>query len=125
MLGCRTSRSAGDTISNGLTCGIYLLIYCDHRDVICEFLLLRMSGKRKLFALNADQKREICVYHGNNPSKTQQEIANVFSVRFGHPVSRRNVGDILADKSKWLDNANSNNVKRVRLGKHADLESAL
>jgi hypothetical protein len=126
MLGCRTSRCAGDSVSNGLTCGIYLLIYCDHRDVICEFVLLRMSCKRKLFALNADQEREICVYHGNNAWKAQQEIANVLSVRFDNPVSRKNVGDIPADKSKWLDNANSNNVKRVRrLGKHADLESAL
>ena len=55
-----------------------------------------MSAKRKLFALNRDQKREICVYHGNNASKTQQDIAALFTVRYGHPVSRQTVGDILA-----------------------------
>ena len=83
-----------------------------------------MSSKRKLFTLDCEQKREICVYHENNTSKTQQDIANLFTVRFGHPVSRRTVGDILADKTKWLDSVGSNS-KRVRLGKHAELESAI
>lgn len=63
-----------------------------------------MALKRKLFSLNGEQKREICIYHGNNLSKTQQDIADFFSKKFEHPVSRRTVGDILSEKQKWLNN---------------------
>jgi len=48
-----------------------------------------MSLKRKLFCPNAEQKKEICVYHANNSNKSQQDIAYFFSVKFGQPVSRR------------------------------------
>jgi len=84
-----------------------------------------MASKRKLFSLSCEQKREICVYHGNNLCKTQQEIADLFSTRFARTVSRRTVGDILANKTNWLNRGSSLDVKRVRLGKNAELESAL
>ena len=83
-----------------------------------------MAGKRKLFCLDAKQKREICVYHANNESKTQQEIADVFSVRFCQPVSRRSVGDIISAKEKWLD-CDVSSLKKQRSGKNAELEAAL
>jgi len=90
-----------------------------------EFITVRMAtNKRKLFCLNAEQKREICVYFSNNQSKTHKDIADVFSVKFNHPVSRRTVGDIIAAKEKWMD-VTCNEAKKQRLGKHHDLEAAL
>ncbi|XP_025103782.1 tigger transposable element-derived protein 4-like [Pomacea canaliculata] len=90
--------------------------------MIC--LLREMSRKRRLFCLTVEQKREICVFHDQNPSKTQKEIADIFTRRFGQPVSRRTVGDILSGKPKWLANQ-SRDAKRLRQGKHAELEDAL
>ena len=85
-----------------------------------------MAVKRKIFCLNSEQKKEICVYHSNNQSKTHKDIADVFSVRFNQPVSRRTVSDILAAKEKWMDvSCNCNASKKQRLGKHQDLEAAL
>jgi len=39
-----------------------------------------MAVKRKLFCLDAKQKQEICMYHANNASKMQQEIAGVLGL---------------------------------------------
>lgn len=90
-------------------------------------MLEKMSTKRKLVCLDAEQKKEICVYFENNSSKTQQDIANFFSSKFDQPVSRRSVGDILAAKQKWLDYrpTAAGNSKRLRFGQHAELETAL
>ena len=84
-----------------------------------------MSTKRKLVCLTAEQKKEICIYHGNNSSKKHQEIADFFSARLGQAVSRQSVGDILADKQKWLDYSLSSSSKKLRAGKHTEMEAAL
>jgi hypothetical protein len=85
-----------------------------------------MSGKRKLFCLNVEQKKEICVYHNNNPGKTQNEIAVVFSAKFGDTVSRRSMGDILANKQKWMDAViQAIPTKKLKCAKHETLEEAL
>ena len=89
-----------------------------------EKLYTMTSLKRKLFCLNAEQKKEICIYHTNNSSKTQQEIATVFSAKFGETVSRRSVGDIIASKEKWMQ-SHGPNSKKLRLGQHSNLDSAL
>ena len=83
-----------------------------------------MSLKRKLFCLNAEQKKEICIYHTNHSSKTQLEISSVFSAKFSETVSRRSVGDIIACKEKWMQNQGPNS-KKLRLGQHSNLDSAL
>lgn len=74
--------------------------------------------------LDCDLKQAVCVYHENNMSKTQQDIANLFTVRFGHPINRQTVRDILGDKTEWLDGVGSSS-KHICLGKHAELGSAL
>ena len=85
-----------------------------------------MSLKRKLFCLTADQKKEICIYHSNNSNKSQQDIADFFTSKFGQPVSRRSVGDILSDKQKWMEYARAAiGSKKLRAGRHSDMESAL
>ena len=76
--------------------------------------------------MTADQKREICVYHSNNSNKSQQDIASFFTAKFGQPVSRRSVGDILSDKQKWMEYATAASAsKKLRSGRHSELESAL
>jgi hypothetical protein len=85
-----------------------------------------MSGKRKLFCLNVEQKKEICAYHLQNPEKTQKQIADVFSAKFDNVVSRRTVGDILANKQKWIDFVvQGNPAKKLKCAKHSSLEEAL
>ena len=64
------------------------------------------------------------MYHASNGSKTQQEIADVVSIRFGHPISRRSVGDVIATKEKWMD-CDANSSKKQRAGKNAELEAVL
>jgi len=84
-----------------------------------------MATKRKLACLTAEQKKEICVFHGNNSNKKQQEIADILSARLDQTVSRRTVGDILAEKQKWLDCCHSSSSKKIRAGKHVEMEAAL
>ena len=76
--------------------------------------------------MTADQKREICVYHSNNSNKSQQDIASFLTAKFGQPVSRRSVGDILSDKQKWMEYATAAGAsKKLRSGRHSELKSAL
>ena len=84
-----------------------------------------MSNKRKLLNLTADQKNELCVYASNNRNRTQQGITNYFTAKFGHPVNRRTVSDILVQKEKWQSINYGNNKKKLRAGMHEKLEEAL
>ena len=92
----------------------------------CEInVSISMATKRKLACLTAEQKKEICVFHGNNSNKKQQEIADILSARLDQTVSRRTVGDIVAEKQKWLDCCHSSSSKKIRAGKHVEMEAAL
>ncbi|KAK0065150.1 tigger transposable element-derived protein 4 [Biomphalaria pfeifferi] len=83
-------------------------------------------AKRKIFCLNVEQKREICMYHIENPGKTQKEIAEVFSAKFGDVVGRRTIGDILANMQRWMiEVTHSGSAKRLRCAKYGRLEEAL
>ena len=84
-----------------------------------------MAEKRKLFCLTSEQKKEICVYHTNNSTRSQQDIATLFSEKFGQPVSRRTVGDIIANKEKCMRRDVSNDSKKIRSGQHSNLETVL
>jgi hypothetical protein len=79
-------------------------------------------GKRAV--LSVGEKKNVCAYKEQNPSASQQNIADYFSQLWGKPISRRCVGDILSEKEKW-ENERCESVKRLKGAKHEDLEDAL
>ncbi|KAK0065151.1 tigger transposable element-derived protein 4 [Biomphalaria pfeifferi] len=83
-------------------------------------------AKRKLFSLNVKQKREICIYHIENPGKTQKQIAEFFCAKFGEVVGKRTIGNILANMQLWMNQVtHPGSAKRLRYAKYGRLEEAL
>ncbi|XP_055863545.1 uncharacterized protein LOC129922277 isoform X4 [Biomphalaria glabrata] len=84
------------------------------------------TAKRKLFSLNVEQKREICIYHIENPGKTQKQIAEFFCAKFGEVVGKRTIGNILANIQLWMNQVtHPGSAKRLRYAKYGRLEEAL
>ena len=86
------------------------------------------NNKRARKILTVLQKKEICIFSDQNPAKSQNEIAIHFSTVFECDVKRRTVGDIIADKKRWLSSDAINNLpaaKYARKAKHANLETVL
>lgn len=51
---------------------------------------------RKLTSLTNIQKKELCKYKRNNPTKSYEEIGRKFG------IGKSTVGDIIKEKEKWL-----------------------
>ena len=64
------------------------------------------AAKRKRVVLTVEQKRQILQYSSTR-SETQQSLADTFSKKFGLEISRRQVGDILANKDVILGDTKS------------------
>ncbi|CAJ0845316.1 10704_t:CDS:2 [Entrophospora sp. SA101] len=77
---------------------------------------------RKLVTLTNVQKKELCEYKINNPTKTYEEIGKKFG------IGKSTVGDVLGEKEKWLAITESSidaNKKRSHGGDWPQLEEAL
>src|SRR4051794_26181261 len=77
---------------------------------------------RKLVTLTNVQKKELCEYKINNPTKTYEVIGKKFG------IGKSTVGDVLGEKEKWLAITESSidaNKKRSRGGDWPQLEEAL
>jgi DNA-binding Lrp family transcriptional regulator len=77
---------------------------------------------RKLVTLTNIQKKELCEYKINNPTKTYEEIGKKFG------IGKSTVGDIIREREKWLlitESSTDVNKKRDRGGEWPQLEEAL
>ena len=77
---------------------------------------------RKLTSLTNIQKKELCKYKRNNPTKSYEEIGRKFG------IGESTVGDIIKEKEKWLAITESSinaNKKRNRGGEWPQVEEAL
>lgn len=86
------------------------------------------SGRRVYNCLTTEQKREICLFSAEQPSASQQAIADHFTKIWKNPVRRRTVGDILLAKEKYLaENMSPYTLqkKRNKSPKHIQMEMAL
>jgi|GraSoiStandDraft_36_1057302.scaffolds.fasta_scaffold45747_1 hypothetical protein len=80
------------------------------------------NKKRKLITLTNIQKKELCKYKADNPSKSYEEVGKKFG------VGKSTVGDIIREKEKWLavtESSTDANKKRNRGCEWPQLEEAL
>lgn len=78
------------------------------------------SKKRKI--LTFGEKKELCLFHQENPSLSQEEIGKKFGVK------RNTVSDILKNKEKWLNielNSSGATKQKEKSAKFPELEEAL
>ena len=87
---------------------------------------MSQPAKRKRFCVTAREKKEICRYKEANSKLTLEALSKHFSQTFGHIIGKSTIGDILMEKSKWLETPDdSGDLTRSRNPKHEMLEKAL
>ncbi len=84
-------------------------------------------SKRTRTDWSLDQKREIILFHENNPHYTQQRLANHFSQVFQKRIGRSTINDVLKLKSKLFSDEFmlNNDGKRLTEAKNPSLERSL
>lgn len=76
--------------------------------------------------LNGSQKKEVIKFWMRNKKMPHNEIATYFSRLFSIQIARRTIGDIIANKEKWLNSCKIfDNSTTCRPPKHPELEEAL
>jgi hypothetical protein len=63
--------------------------------------IITPAGLSKRTILSVKEKNEICQFKDSHPNYSHQNVADYFSERWGKKISRRVIGDILADRHKW------------------------
>ena len=88
---------------------------------------MEMSNKRKRIGLTLKDKRQMLIISKDNPSWSQQAIANEFNKKFCKEVKRNTISQILSSSNKivGIQSEATKDVKRVRDPKYPDLENAL
>lgn len=86
-----------------------------------------MSNKRKRIGLTLEDKRQMLIISKDNPSWSQQAIANESHKKFCKEVKRNTISQILSSSNKivGIQSEATKDVKRVRDPKYLDLENAL
>ena len=84
-----------------------------------------VERKRDRQCLTVKEKREICEYSKSFPSKSQQDVANFFAAKWGKPVKRRTIGDVIKQSDRWLNKSLDASMMRQVGGKHSNMEQAL
>lgn len=86
---------------------------------------VKKPTESKRVCLAAKQKKAICLYANENKLLSQQEIADHFSLIWGFQMKRRTIGDIIAEREKWLDSNDENPFLKNRSAQHESMEKAL
>jgi transposase len=85
--------------------------------------------QQKRAQLSASIKQDLCEYKRQNPSTTQEQIADYVYQKFSIKINRSTVAKILKQCDKWLSldvsDAAQANKKRMRAAKHQGLEAGL
>ena len=79
-----------------------------------------LPAKRRRVAISVTAKKEICQRKLENPKATQSELSQFALDRFGLSIGRSTISDILRDSAKWMEEEDSNNMKK-RTGYHEEL----
>ena len=82
-----------------------------------------LPAKKRRVAISVTAK-EICQRKLENPKVTQSDLSHFALDRFGLSIGRSTISDILRDSAKWMEEEDSNNMKK-RTGYHEELEKAL
>ena len=82
-------------------------------------------AKRARIQLTATEKKAICLQKAENPSMKQHELSAWCEKRFGKPIKKNTVSDILKEDKKWLAVRDDCNVIKDMKCRHPQLETAL
>lgn len=82
-------------------------------------------AKRARIQLTATEKKALCLQKGENPSLKQHELSAWCEKRFGKPIKKNTVSDILKHAKKWLAVRDDCNVIKDMKCRYPQLETAL
>lgn len=98
-----------------------------NQEVQTESETIPVPSKRTRTDWSLDQKREIILFHENNPHYTQQRLANHFTTVFQKRIGRSTINDVLKLKTKLFSEEFmlNNDGKRLTEAKNPSLERSL
>lgn len=64
--------------------------------------------------LTVKEKYEICQFKDGHPNYSHQNVADHFTSRWGKKISRRVIGDIIADRHKWTEECEESTTRNVK-----------